>query len=356
MPATIRVALNFSFANGIPMKSMMCGVFALLLVAGSLRAADPWVTYSGGDGPGAGKKVVLISGDEEYRSEEALPQLGKILAKHIGFDCTVLFAINPETGEIDPNNTKNIPGLETLADADLMIIATRFRDLPDDQMVHIDNYLKSGRPVIGMRTATHGFNLSGSSNYGQYHWRSNKEGWDGGFGRQILGETWINHHGQHGKQATRGIVAEDQAQHPILRGIKSGDLFGPTDVYGVRLPLPGDSQPLILGQVVTGMNESDPALEGKKNDPMMPVAWTKTYEVADGKVGRVLTTTMGASQDLSSEGVRRLLVNGALWAVGLEEKITPDLNVSIVGTYEPTKFGFGSFKKGVKPSDHAMTE
>lgn len=338
------------------MKSMMCGVFALLMVAGSLRAADPWVTYTGGDGPGAGKKVVLISGDEEYRSEEALPQLGKILAKHIGFDCTVLFAINPETGEIDPNNTKNIPGLEALADADLMIIATRFRDLPDDQMVHIDNYLKSGRPVIGMRTATHGFNLSGSSNYGQYHWKSKQEGWDGGFGRQVLGETWINHHGQHGKQATRGIVVEDQAQHPILRGIESGDLFGPTDVYGVRLPLPGDSQPLILGQVVTGMNESDPPLEGKKNDPMMPIAWTKTYEVADGKPGRVLTTTMGASQDLSSEGVRRLLVNGSLWAVGLEEKITPDLDVSIVGTYEPTKFGFGTFKKGVKPSDHAMTD
>ena len=56
--------------------------------------ADPWVVYEGSDGPGKGKHVVLISGDEEYRSEEALPQLGKILAKHHGFKCTVLFAID----------------------------------------------------------------------------------------------------------------------------------------------------------------------------------------------------------------------------------------------------------------------
>jgi hypothetical protein len=110
--------------------------------------------------PGEGKNVVLISGDEEYRSEEALPQLAKILSKHHGFNCKVLFAVGND-GTIDPNKQDNIPGLEALRKADLMIIATRFRDLPDDQMKEIVDYVESGRPVIGMRTATHAFSIKG---------------------------------------------------------------------------------------------------------------------------------------------------------------------------------------------------
>src|SRR5688500_2496432 len=82
------------------------------LSAGSLAAEEAWVVYSRQDGPGKGKRVVLVSGDEEYRSEEALPQLGKILAVHHGFTCTVLFAVNPEDGTINPNRNDNIPGLE----------------------------------------------------------------------------------------------------------------------------------------------------------------------------------------------------------------------------------------------------
>ena len=77
------------------------------------QADDPWLTFSGGSGPGQGKNIVLISGDEEYRSEEALPQLAKILTTEHGFSCTVLFPINPADGKIDPNNC-NIPGLEAL--------------------------------------------------------------------------------------------------------------------------------------------------------------------------------------------------------------------------------------------------
>src|ERR1700689_524669 len=99
--------------------------FALLLVSTAV-AGDEWVVYKGGDGPGQGKNIVLISGDEEYRSEEALPQLAKVLAKHHGFTCTVLFAIDPKDGTINPN-VSNIPGLEALKSADLMVIFTRFR-------------------------------------------------------------------------------------------------------------------------------------------------------------------------------------------------------------------------------------
>src|SRR5439155_25432115 len=108
----------------------------VLLLSTSAQAADPWLVLEGGDGPGKGKHVVLVSGDEEYRSEEALPQLGKILARRHGFKCTVLFAIDKSDATINPN-VSNIPGLEALDSADLMVIFTRFRDLPDDQMKHI---------------------------------------------------------------------------------------------------------------------------------------------------------------------------------------------------------------------------
>jgi hypothetical protein len=217
-------------------------------------------------------------------------------------------------------------------------------------MKHIVDYVESGKPVIGLRTATHAFANDGGK-YARWGWQSKE--WDGGFGRQVLGETWINHHGHHGKQSTRGIVAKDAKDHPILRGIADGDIWGPTDVYGVRLPLPGDSQPLVLGQVVDGMQPNDSPATGKQNDPMMPVAWIKTYTTPSDKAARVFTTTMGASQDLSSEGLRRLLVNACYWCLGMEDKIPEKSDVAIVGEYKPTPFGHNAFVKGVKPADHA---
>ncbi len=328
------------------------GLLCLTSVAEANKQV-PWVAYLGGDGPGIDKRVVLVSGDEEYRSEEALPQLGKILAARHGFECTVLFAIDPETGTIDPENRHNIPGLEALQSADLMIIATRFRDLPDEQMKHIVDYVESGRPIIGLRTATHAFNISKYPKYARYTFNHGGEEYLQGFGRQVLGETWINHHGHHGQQSTRGLIAPGSADHPILRGISDGDIWGPTDVYGVRLPLPASCQTLVLGQVLAGMQPDDPPLPGKKNDPMMPIAWTNHYQAASGNTARVFTTTMGASQDLVAEGTRRMLVNACYWCLAMEDAIRPEASVEVVGDYRPTPFGFGTHTEGVKPSDHA---
>jgi hypothetical protein len=329
-----------------PLLTILAGLFG-----GSVRGADPWVVFEGKDGPGKGKHIVLVSGDEEYRSEEGLPQLAKILADRHGFRCTVLFAIDPD-GTINPNRNDNIPGLEALETADLMVIATRFRNLPDEQMKHVIAYLEAGKPVVGMRTATHAFNLK-SKTYGNYTWDSKAKGWEGGFGRRVLGETWISHHGSHGHESTRGVIAPGAEKSPILRGIHDGDVWGPTDVYGVTLPLPGDSKPLILGQVLQGMSPTDPPVEGKKNDPMMPVAWIKSYSVKDGKTGKAFTTTMGASQDLQSEGLRRLLINACYWAVGLEDAIPAKADVALVGEYKPQPFKSDGFTRGRRPSDAA---
>jgi type 1 glutamine amidotransferase len=328
--------------------------FLLLVCLTATRpasAADLWLDLAGGEGPGKGTKVVLISGDEEYRSEEALTQLAKILATHHGFDCRVVYAIDPKTGEISPNTQTNIPGLEALQDADLMVIATRFRNLPDEQMQEIDSYLKAGKPVIGMRTATHAFNIPAGRAFARYGWKHDGKDFSQGFGRQVLGETWINHHGAHGKESTRGVIAPGAAGHPILRGIADGDIWGPTDVYGVRLPLPGDSKPLVLGQVLAGMTPDAEPVAGKKNDPMMPVAWTKTYAIDGGPTGRVFTTTMGAATDLAAEGTRRMLVNACYWATGLESQIPEASCVDLVGEYQPTAFGFNGARKGLKPGE-----
>ena len=331
------------------------GVFAFTQRAGTAAVGgDEWLVIEGAEGPGKGKHVVLVSGDEEYRSEEGLTQLAKILAKRHGFTCTVLYAIDPATGTIDPMNQKNIPGLEALRKADLMVIATRFRGLPDAQMKEIDAYLKAGRPVVGLRTATHAFNLPKESPFARYGWNYKGDDFLEGFGRQVLGETWINHHGHHGAESTRGLVVPEAKSHPIVRGVNDGDIWGPTDVYGVRLPLAGDSQPLVLGQVLEGMTPDSPVVTGsdaKKNEPMMPIAWTKTYSIDGGPKGRVFTTTMGSSTDLASAGLRRLLVNACYWAVGLEDKIPSAADVDVVGTFDPTPFKSGGHKKGVKPAD-----
>ena len=333
--------------NGTTLR--VSGLLAALLAAHARAADDPWLDLSGGDGPGEGKRVVLISGDEEYRSEEGLPMLGKILADRHGFDCRVVFAIDPETGAIDPKTVDNIPGLEALDDADLMVIATRFRNLPDEQMAHIVRYVESGRPIIGLRTATHAFNIPEGATFARYSW--NSDDWKGGFGRQVLGETWISHHGSHKIESTRGLIAPGADGHPITRGLQDGDIWGPTDVYGVRLPLPGDSMPIVLGQVLTGMNSDDPPVAGPKNVPMLPVAWTRTHDGA-----RVFTTTMGSSTDLASEGLRRLVVNACYWCLGMEDQIPEaGARADLVGDYAPTPYGFGGFTPGIMPDDLAET-
>ena len=309
--------------------------------------SDEWVVYEGNEGPGNGKHIVLVSGDEEYRSEEALPALGKILAVHHGFKCTALFAINAETGEIAPDDQTNIPGLEALGDADMMIIATRFRNLPDDQMKHIVDFTNSGKPILGMRTATHSFNIAREdTSYGHLSWNSKDP--EGGWGRQVLGETWVSHHGHHAHESTRGVVADGAADHPIVKGCE--DIWGPTDVYEVR-ELTGSPQVLIDGQVLQGMDPGD-AVNTEK--PTMPVAWIKNYTGETGNSSRIFCTTMGAATDLPSEGMRRLLVNGTYWCLGMEDQIADRANADIVGEFDPTAFGFGTFRKGTKPSDYAL--
>lgn len=316
-------------------------------------SARQWCTWQPADDrsalPGSGKTIVLISGDEEYRSEEALPMLGQMLAERLGFTCHVLFAIDPESGEIDPNQQGNIPGMHLLDEADLVIMALRFRNLPDQQMQHFHRYLNAGKPLIGLRTSTHAFRYPGDYDGPYARYGTDSREWPGGFGKQVLGETWVSHHGHHGSQSTRGVIDHERQDHPWLTGVD--DVWGPTDVYGIR-ELPDNATVLLWGQVIDGMQPDDPAVEGEQNDPMMPLAWVRDYPTESGKVSRVFCTTLGAATDFQSEGLRRLVANAALGLSGREDRIDERVNVDPAGPYEPTDFGFNRFREGLRPADY----
>jgi hypothetical protein len=323
-------------------------IVLLLAILASLfpcvSQAQP-VVYTGARGPGAGKHIVFVVGDQEYRSEESMPALARMLAERHGFKCTVLLPINRQTGEIDPSVTDNIPGLEALRTADLMVMFLRFQELPDAQMKEIIDYTNSGRPIVAFRTSTHPFNYRQrvDSPYARYSFRSKDP--EGGYGRLVFGETWINHYGAHQKESTRGIVAPGMEKHPILRGVK--DIWGPSDVYALTT-LNGDCAPLVMGETLAGMEPSSPPNRDKKQ---LPVAWVKSYTGESGKKARIFVTTMGHNGDFLNEGFRRLAANACYWAMGLEKKISPSSKVDFTRPYSPGVIGEKKFKTGVKPAD-----
>lgn len=309
----------------------------LAAVVGNSAFAESLV-YEGKDGPGKGKKVVLISGDEEYRSEEALPMLGKILSQRHGFTCTVLFSLDPEKGYIDPNNQQNIPGLEALDDADLMIVATRFRTPSEEAMKPFDRYLEAGKPVIGLRTATHGF---------QGKWTF--------FGLQILGEKWVAHHGGHKREGCRGVIEEANADHPVLNSVN--DVFAPSDVYTVKNLDEKTATVLLRGAVTATLDPASKAIDGPKNNPLQALAWLREYTSPGGTKGQAFCTTMGAAVDLVSADARRLVVNAAYHLTGLD--VPKAANVDFVDPYYPSFYGFIRDKefwpgRNLKPQDFAL--
>jgi hypothetical protein len=329
-------------------------LFLAALTLSSPRAADTSISYQAKDGPGRGRHVVLLSGDEEYRSEEALPMLGKILSQRHGFKCTVLFSVDPD-GTINPKASTSLSNPEALETADAIVMALRFRTWPDEVMARFEKRLRAGTPIVALRTSTHAFNgfPKGSP------WESWNYNNHGGFGKRVLGETWLTHWGRHKVEATRGVIEGSQKGHPLLRGV--ADVFGDTDVYEAYPP--SDATVLLRGLVLNGMSAgSEPAAYRKArstdkqeqpvNDPPMAVAWTRLHDHGNGTTARVLTTTMGSATDLENEGLRRLVVNGVFWGLGLDVPRRAD--VRYVDEYSPSFYGFDGFRKGLRASDFEL--
>lgn len=312
-------------------------LFAGMLSLAVCGAADATLTIEGKAGLGKGQHIVFVTGEEYYRSEEGMSMFAKIMARHHGFKCTVLFAIDPASGHINPNRNKHIPGLAALDNADLMVIFARFRELPDADMKHIVDYVNAGKPVLGIRNATHAFRYPPNSASPYKSWDFQSKEWRGGFGQQILGDTWIAHYGKFQKEATLAHINPAQRQHPVLRGV--GDtIFCHTDVNSVER-LTADDVVLFRGQVLSGLKPTDPPVTDQRKDVRMPFAWFKTYTAPSGKQGRSFTTTAGASLDWLNEDLRRMLANAMLSLTGHEKEIPERTVVTFVDDYRPRPTG-----------------
>ena len=323
--------------------ALILGVLAA--VAMPTFAADH-VVYEGESGPGKGKHIVFIASDHEYRGEETCPAIARILAKKYGFKCTVLFGLDDE-GNIKAGSS-NIPGMEALDTADMMFLFMRFLHPDEESMAHFEAYLDRGGPVLGLRTTTHAFNgIKGK--YANYNYNTKDEDFEGGFGRQILGETWnpkkgAGHYGRNHKFSTQLNTVPEQAEHPVMTGCK--DMHAMAGAYSA-VPMP-DSVILATNQVLDGMKPTDNAIAEKEPQPAV---WVRTYKSKSGKEGRVFCSTQGASEDIISDGFRRCIINGTFWCMGMEKEIKPDMDVAFVGPYNPATFSFGGERKGVKPVD-----
>jgi type 1 glutamine amidotransferase len=251
-------------------------------------------------------KAVFVTGDHEYRSEYSMPMIARILEARCGMRTSVAYA------KPTPQTENNIEGLEALADADLAVFFLRWRTLPDDQLRMIVDYLHTGRPIVGVRTATHSFN------YPKGHPR---ERWNDAFGIDVFGQKWIRHHGH--LSTTRMTLAPNAVGHPVLRGVPK-EMTVPSWLYVVN-PLFGDAKPLLIGHSINPQNGVDYGPQ--------PVAWTKSYNGTP-----VFFMTLGHPEDFKQEGVRRLLVNGIIWALGRDVP-KGGADVKIVDGYDPPPSG-----------------
>jgi len=330
------------------MKSITT-TLALMLGLTSLHAAPSTsITYEGADGIGRGKHIVFLASDHEYRTEETSPALARILAKHHGFKCTVVFGVD-DKGYIEAGSSK-ISGLAALEDADLFVIFARFLNPPAEEMAHVEAYLERGGPVVGLRTSSHAFKIPAGSPYAKYDFQSKVPGYELGFGHQILGNTWVGHYGKNHVQGTRTQIIREQKDHVILTGVGDNAFC----YAGAYVGKPGPDFTVLTESQPLDSMEKDGAPDTTK--PPMPSSWTRHYASKDGKKHRVFHSTQGASQDILDESYRRLIVNGVLWAAGLETSIKPDLDIAFVGPYQPTTFSFDGCVPNVKPSDLAGWE
>ena len=232
------------------------------------------------------KHVAFVVGEPEYCSHMSMPAVADELARSHGYKTTLCATSIVEDEPDFP--VSEFPGLECLADADLMVIFTRFRVLPDDQMRQFEAYLNSGRPVVGLRTSSHAFHFPAESK-----WNS----WNDGFGRDVFGTPWINHHGHSSR--TEVSVLEGAERHPILNNMERRFRVR-SWLYHVQ-PLSKPCDKLLWGIPL------EPECEPQAN----PVAWTTEHNG-----GKVFFTTLGHPDDFKVASFRTLLTNGIRWSLG----------------------------------------
>ena len=212
-------------------------------------------------------------------------------------------------------------------------------------MKHIVDYLESGRPVIGLRTATHSFAYPGNSHskYKKYQLGQSRRGVRRGL-RSASPRRNLDHSScaQRSDEHPRRYRARRRRQPHSARHRRSRNLGQHWRLWHPPAAV-AELQPLLFGEVIEGGKPSGKPVAGKLNNPMMPIAWTRSYSLRRGKTGRVFTTTMGSAADLQNAAFRRLLVNACYWAIGMAEKIPTKAQVDLVPGPD--------FHSGIKPAE-----
>ena len=308
--------------------------------------------------------VLFLTGDHEYRSEESMPMIARLLQKTIDCEVEVGFSVDKD-GFVNPMQDDSVAGIERLDDADLMVLFYRYRRPTSDQFEHFLSYLKSGKPIVAFRTSTHAFRFAEGEGMNEWGFQNDPKAIHSLAGgekvRELLGQSWITHHGHFddGKNPLTAVhINSDQSAHPILRGVGAFEAYSWLyHVEGGGDTVAGDPTFLLTGRSL----KSNKEMKGETDRYPLenPIAWTKSYQVEDGKEGKVFTTTLGHPYDFRLEPMRRIALQGILWALGREADIPADgVSVELDHPYEPNNSGFGddAFKQGLKPEDLFQSE
>ena len=230
--------------------------------------------------------VAFVVAEDEYKTESTLPAFA---AKHLGKEFRTSFVFGSET------SLNDIPGLDALESAEVLFVSARRRVIPKAQLDQIRKFVTAGKPVIGIRTASHAFSLRAGTPIpeGCDSWTT--------FDPDVLGGHYTNHHGVGPKTAVAPAWGTDGS--PLLAGVDLAQLASTSSLYKVN-PLEKSAKPLLIGSI--------------PDQPGEPIAWTNT----DKYGGRVFYTSLGSVDDFEHEAFNRLLVNALRWATTSDKPST----------------------------------
>ena len=230
-------------------------------------------------------QVFFMIGEPEYGTSTNLPNFAKAELESRGVHCTFSILTN--------DASDSFPGMEALKQADILFISVRRHAPPPEQMRLIRDHIASGKPVVGIRTASHAFGKK----------KGAKEGAWEEFDHEILGGNYQNHYGKGLSSVIKPV--SEMMKHPVLRGV-SVDGFATSAPLYKNKGLDKADTILMTGQL-RGLNETE------------PVAW-----VNEKNGRRVFYTSLGAPEDFHQPAFRKLLLNGIFWAMNVSETKLPE--------------------------------
>ncbi len=247
-------------------------------------------------------RLAILMAEDEYKTEVSLP---KFAAEHLGKH----FSVNLIFGSESQRNV--VPGIEEIDHADVLLVSVRRRPLPEDDLRRIRKFVAAGKPVVGIRTASHAFSLRNQEPAtGLAVWQE--------FDSQVLGGSYTNHYGNELHPVIS--TAEAGSKHPIMANYQASEFVSSGSLYKVT-PLHPGTQVLMTGKI--------------PNELPQPVAWT--YVRADG--GRSFYTSLGHIDDFKQPAFRQLLTNALLWTCNL-----PPVNEQAIRS-ESDKYASGKGKQ-----------